>query len=104
METVCHLSEIVCAALKNKDFLNSIIPMISETVIESITLSILKLVDDSTKPHLEMVKQCQEAITHKELVINKQNKVIKYLQEKLNKLELKSRNSIVEEPVYGSIM
>jgi hypothetical protein len=37
--------------------------MISEKVIESITPRILKLVDDSIKPHLEKVKQCQEAIT-----------------------------------------
>jgi hypothetical protein len=42
---------------------------------------ILKLVDDSIKPHLEKVKQCQEAITHKEIEINKQNKVIKSLQD-----------------------
>jgi hypothetical protein len=49
--------------------------MISEKVIESITPRILKLVDDSIKPHLEKVKQCQEAITHKEIEINKQNKV-----------------------------
>lgn len=80
-ETVFHLSEVVC------DFLESIIPMISEKVIESITPRILKLVDDSIKPHLEKVKQCQEAITHKEIEINKQNKVIKSLQEKLNNVE-----------------
>jgi DUF438 domain-containing protein len=84
METVFHLSEVVCATLKNQDFLESIIPMISEKVIESITPRILKLVDDSIKPHLEKVKQCQEAITHNEIEINKQNKVIKSLQEKLN--------------------
>jgi septal ring factor EnvC (AmiA/AmiB activator) len=87
METVFHLSEVVCATLKNQDFLESIIPMISEKVIESITPRILKLVDDSIKPHLEKVKQCQEAITHKEIEINKQNKVIKSLQEKLNNVE-----------------
>lgn len=87
METVFHLSEVVCATLKNQDFLESIIPMISEKVIESITPRILKLVDDSIKPHLEKAKQCQEAITHKEIEINKQNKVIKSLQEKLNNVE-----------------
>ena len=29
METVLHLSEVICATLKNQEFLNSIIPMIS---------------------------------------------------------------------------
>ena len=53
METVFHLSEVVCAELKNQDFLESIIPMIGEKVIESITPRILKLVDDSINPHLE---------------------------------------------------
>jgi hypothetical protein len=57
METVFHLSE-VCATLKNLDFLESIIPMISEKVIEFLTSRILKLVDDSIKPHLEKFKQC----------------------------------------------
>ena len=57
METVFHLSE-VCATLKNQDFLESIIPMISEKVIEFITSRILKLVDNSIKPHLEKFKQC----------------------------------------------
>ena len=71
METVFYLSEVVCATLKNQDFLESIIPMISEKVIESITPRILKLVDDSIKPHLEKVKQCQEAITHKEISARK---------------------------------
>jgi hypothetical protein len=52
METVFYLSEVVCATLKNQDFLESIIPMIREKVIESITPRILKLVDDSIKPHL----------------------------------------------------
>jgi hypothetical protein len=38
METVFYLSEVVCATLKSQDFLESIIPMISEKVIESIIL------------------------------------------------------------------
>jgi len=46
METAFHLSEVVCATLKNLDFQESIIAMISEKVIESITPRILKLVDD----------------------------------------------------------
>jgi hypothetical protein len=37
METVFHLSEVVCATLKNLNFLESIIPMTIEKAIESIT-------------------------------------------------------------------
>jgi hypothetical protein len=62
--------------------------------LSNVTPRILKLVDDSIKPHLEKVKQCQEAITHKEIEINKQNKVIKSLQENLHS---NTNNSIWNE-------
>jgi hypothetical protein len=50
----------------------SLLFMLEKIRCISITPRILKLVDDSIKPHLEKVKQCQEAITHKEIENNKQ--------------------------------
>jgi glutamate synthase domain-containing protein 2 len=32
-ETILHLSEVVCATLKNQEFIDSIIPLISEKVM-----------------------------------------------------------------------
>jgi uncharacterized phosphosugar-binding protein len=36
-ETILHLSEVVCATLKNQEFIDSIIPLISEKVGDRFT-------------------------------------------------------------------
>jgi hypothetical protein len=44
-ETILHLSEVVCATLKNPEFIDSIIPLISEKVMLLIKPKIAKIVD-----------------------------------------------------------
>jgi hypothetical protein len=52
-ETILHLSDVVCATLKNQEFIDSIIPLKSEKVMLLIKPKIAKKVDECMQPHLE---------------------------------------------------
>jgi hypothetical protein len=56
-ETILHLSQVVCATLKNQELINSIIPLISEKVMLFIKPKIAKIVDECMQPHLESIQQ-----------------------------------------------
>ncbi|CAG2256654.1 unnamed protein product [Mytilus edulis] len=90
-ETVFKLSDVVCATLKNQEFLDSIIPLITEKVIEMVKPKIALIVDECIQPHLLTIKHNKEALILKDVELR-------------SKPESRNRNSIREEPVYDSIM
>ena len=66
-ETILHLSEVVCATLKNQKFIDSIIPLISEKVMLFIKPKITKIVDESMQPPLETIQHNKDALKSQEI-------------------------------------
>lgn len=88
-DTVIQLSEVVCVTLKNSNFIDQIIPLISQRVIESITPTLFKIVDDQIKPHLENLNKNNRIIDMQTDVIDTQGKTIENLQYRLQQLGVK---------------
>ena len=86
-DTIFQLSEVVCATLKNHKFIDAIIPLISEKVMELVTPQISSIVDKCLEPHLHLIKQNKDALTAKEAETMEQKQEIQYLKNKLNKVE-----------------
>ncbi|XP_063427403.1 uncharacterized protein LOC134710917 [Mytilus trossulus] len=86
-ETVFKLSDVVCATLKNQEFLDSIIPLITEKVIEMVKPKIALIVDECIQPHLLTIKHNKEALILKDVELNNQKEQINYLNRKLDKIE-----------------
>ncbi|KAK6171695.1 hypothetical protein SNE40_018135 [Patella caerulea] len=86
-ETVLQLSQVVCATLKNQDFMDSILPLISEKVIQLIKPNIAKIVDECMKPHLETINHNTDALDLHEAQFQNHNDQIKILSNKVMSLE-----------------
>jgi hypothetical protein len=82
-ETILHLSEVVCATLKNQEFIDSIILQISEKVMQLIKPKIVKIVEECMKPHLETIKHIKDALILREIQNKDQNDQISSLKNKL---------------------
>ncbi|KAK6181849.1 hypothetical protein SNE40_009629 [Patella caerulea] len=81
------LSQVVCATLKNQDFMDSILPLISEKVMQLIKPSIAKIVDECMKPHLETINHNTDALDLHEAQFQNHNDQIKILNNKVISLE-----------------
>lgn len=79
--TVIQLSDIVCSVINNPEFVNAIIPMVAEKVIESIRPKIDQIVYAAVQPHLEMIDQCKQEIDNQRKVISEQQSTISKLQD-----------------------
>jgi hypothetical protein len=88
-ETILHLSEVVCATLKNQEFIDSIILQISEKVMHLIKPKIVKIVEECMKPHLETIKHNKDALILQEIRNKDQNDQISSLKNKISNLEKK---------------
>lgn len=86
-ETVLKLSDVVCATLRNDEFINSLIPLISQNVIEHIAPKIKDIVHECLDPHLAIIKHNKDALIVKDIEMSKQNEEIQILKAKLDKLE-----------------
>jgi hypothetical protein len=86
-ETILHLSEVVCATLKNQEFIDSIIPLISEKVMILIKPKIVKIVDECMQPHLETIQHNKDALILQEIQNKKQNDQISSMKNKISNLE-----------------
>jgi NCAIR mutase (PurE)-related protein len=85
--TILHLSEVVCATVKNQEFIDSIIPQISEKVMQLIKPKIVKTVEECMKPHLETIKHNKDALILQEIRNKDQNDQISSLKHKISNLE-----------------
>ncbi|VDI80458.1 Hypothetical predicted protein [Mytilus galloprovincialis] len=86
-ETVFKLSDVVSATLKNQEFLDSIIPLITEKVIEMVKPKIALIVDECIQPHLLTIEHNKEALILKDVELNNQKEQINSLNRKLDKIE-----------------
>ena len=86
-ETVFKLSDVVCATLKNQEFMDSIIPLITEKVIEMVKPKIVQIVDECMQPHLLSIKHNKDALILKDVELNKYKEEMKMLKTKLDKVE-----------------
>ncbi|CAC5411165.1 unnamed protein product [Mytilus coruscus] len=86
-ETVLKLSDVVCATLKNQEFMDSIIPLITEKVSEMVKPQIVQIVDELMQPHLLSIKHNEDTLILKDVEINKYKEEMKMLKTKLDKVE-----------------
>ncbi|CAG2241732.1 unnamed protein product [Mytilus edulis] len=86
-ETVFKLSDVVCATLKNQEFMDSIIPLITEKVIEMVKPKIVQIVDECMQPHLLSIKHNKDALILNTIELNKYKEEMKMLKTKLGKVE-----------------
>ena len=86
-ETVFKLSEVVCATLNNHAFINTIIPMIAEKIMDQVKPKIIEIVDDRIQPYIDTITQNKDALILQEAEMKKQSDEIKSLKSKLIKVE-----------------
>ncbi|CAG2216653.1 unnamed protein product [Mytilus edulis] len=86
-ETVFKLSEVVCATLNNQAFINTIIPMIAEKIMDQVKPKIIEIVDDRIQPYIDTITQNKDALILQEAEMKKQSDEIKSLKSKLVKVE-----------------
>ena len=86
-ETILHLSDVACATLKNQEFIDSIIPLISEKVMLLIKPKIAKIVDECMQPHLETIQHNKDALILQEIQNKEQKDQISSMKSKINNLE-----------------
>jgi len=86
-ETILHLSEVVCATLKNQEFIDSIIPLISEKVMLLIKPKIAKIVDECIQPHLETIQHNKDALILQEIQNKNLNDQISSMKNKISNIE-----------------
>ena len=86
-ENILHLSEVCCATLKNQEFIESIIPLISEKVMLLNKPKIAKIVDEYRQPHLETIQHNRDALILQEIQHKKQNDQISSMKNKIGNLE-----------------
>ena len=86
-ETIMHLSDVVCATLKNQEFIYSTIPLISEKVMLLIKPKIAKIVYECMQPHLETIQHNKDALILKEIQNKEQKDQISSKKSKINNLE-----------------
>ncbi|CAG2225388.1 unnamed protein product [Mytilus edulis] len=75
-ETVFKLSDVVCATLKNQEFMDSIIPLITEKVIEMVKPKIVQIVDECMQPHLLSIKHNKDALILKDVEIKEWTSIL----------------------------
>ncbi|CAG2189336.1 unnamed protein product [Mytilus edulis] len=86
-ETVFKLSEVVCATLNNQAFINTIIPMIAEKIMDQVKPKIIEIVDDRIQPYIDTITKNKDALILQEAEMKKQSDEIKSLKSKLVKVE-----------------
>ncbi|CAC5422940.1 unnamed protein product [Mytilus coruscus] len=89
-ETVFKLSEVVCATLNNQAFINTIIPMIAEKIMDQVKPKIIVIVDDRIQPYIDTIIQDKDALILQEAELKKQSDEIKSLKSMLVKVEYRT--------------
>ncbi|CAC5401973.1 unnamed protein product [Mytilus coruscus] len=72
-ETVFKLSEVVCATLNNQAFINTIIPMIAEKIMDQVKPKIIEIVDDRIQPYIDTITQNKDALILQEAELKNKN-------------------------------
>jgi hypothetical protein len=85
-ETVLQLSDVVCAVITNPQFVDAIIPMVLDKVLEAVRPRVEKNVNDRLQPYIETIEHTKTTVLAQETVIQQQNQTINNLTNKINKL------------------
>jgi hypothetical protein len=85
-ETVLKLSDVVCAGINNPQFVDAIIPMVLDKVLEAMRPHVEKIVNDCLQPYIETIEHTKTTVLAQEAVIQQQNQTINHLANKINKL------------------
>ncbi|CAC5394656.1 unnamed protein product [Mytilus coruscus] len=72
--TVFKLSEVVCATLNNQAFINTIIPMITEKIMDQVKPKIIEIVDDRIQPYIDTITQNKDALILQEAELKKKRR------------------------------
>ena len=84
-ETVVKLSDVVCAVINNPQFVDAIIPMVLDKVLEAMRPHVEKIVNDRLQPYIETIEHTKTTVLAQETVIQQQNQT-NHLTNKINKL------------------
>ncbi|CAG2191297.1 unnamed protein product [Mytilus edulis] len=81
--------KVVCATLNNQAFINTIIPMIAEKIMDQVKPKIIEIVDDRIhfQPYIDTITQNKDALILQEVELKKQSDDIKSLKSKLVTVE-----------------
>jgi uncharacterized coiled-coil protein SlyX len=80
------LSDVVCAVINNPQFVDAIIPMVLDKVLEAMRPHVEKIVNDCLQPYIETIEHTKTTVLAQETVIQQQNQTINNLTNKINKL------------------
>lgn len=86
-EAVVKISDIVCKTLNNSEFIDQLIPVISQKVLESIKPTLKQIINETLQPHLDDIKTSKDLIKKQESVIKKQEVEILALKNKYDRIE-----------------
>ena len=80
------LSDVVCAVINNPQFVDAIIPMVLDKVLEAMRPHVETIVNDRQQPYIETIEHTKTTVLAQETVIQQQNQTINNLTNKINKL------------------
>lgn len=86
-ETVIKLSDVVCATLHNPDFMDELIPEITQKVLAKIKPHVAQVVDEFVQSHVTEIQNNKDALIRQEVEQRKQNDEIRSLRNKIERLE-----------------
>jgi hypothetical protein len=75
-EMVLKLSDVVCAVINNPQFVDAIIPMVLDKVLEAMRPHVEKIVNDRLQPYIETIEHTNTTVLAQETVIQQQNQTI----------------------------
>ena len=81
-----QLSDVVCAVIQNPQFVDAIIPMVLDKVLEATRPHVEKIVNDRLQPYIETIEHTKTTVLAQETVIQQQNQAINNFTSKINKL------------------
>lgn len=82
-DTVLQLSDAVCAVINNPQFVNAIVPMVLEKVLETIQPHVEEMIAKSIQPYIEAIDKSKEELKSQNAIIIKQREAISKLQDKV---------------------
>ena len=78
-ETVLKLSDVVCVVINNPQFVDAIIPMVLDKVLEAMRPHVEKI---RLQPYIETIEHTKTTVLAVETVIQQQNQTINHLTTK----------------------
>ena len=85
-ETMLQLSDVICAIINNLQFVDAIIPMVLDKVLEAMRPHVEIFCNDRLQSYIETIEHTKTTVLAQETVIQQQNQTINNLTNKINKL------------------